>query len=125
MFLDFNGVYEPETVAAGEAQLRVLECKIGHSEKTGGDYLQVRFDIPANSKAKDISHVMMLPTQQDDSKKKNSRLAAIQNFFRACGVENVNNVDELVGATPWAILAEEDSVEFGKQNRIKKFVVAK
>lgn len=125
MFLNFDGVYEPETVAAGEAQLRVLECKVGHSEKTGGDFIQARFDIPANPKSKEITHVMMLPTDKDDPKKRNGRLATIRNFFRACGMENVNNVDELVGANPWAILVEEESTEYGKQNRIRKFVVGR
>ena len=127
MFLDFSGVYEPETVPEGEVQLRVLnvEIKTQKPEKGSGEFIQARFDIPNAPKSKDVTHVMMLPTEQDDPKKRNGRLAAIQNFIKACGMENINNVDELIGCTCWAILGEEESTEFGKQNRIKKFVVGR
>lgn len=126
-FLDFDGVYTPETVIEGEYRLRVLEAEIKTQkpEKGSGTYLQLKLEIPDNSKAKDITHVMMLPTDQDDMKKKNNRLSAIQNFLIACGYENVDNVNELVGATPWAILTEEESEGFGKQNRVKKFVIGR
>ena len=125
MFLDFNGVYEPTTVSKGEYQLRVLEAEVKPSQKTGGDFIQLRLDIPSEPKSKDITHVMMLPTASDDAKKKNGRLAAIQNCFKACGMDNVSNINELIGATPWAILDEEESTDFGKQNRIKKFVIGR
>ena len=125
MFLDFNGVYEPTTVSKGEYQLRVLEAEVKTSQKTGGDFIQLRLDIPSEPKSKDITHVMMLPTASDDAKKKNGRLAAVQNCFKACGMDNVSNINELIGATPWAILDEEESTDFGKQNRIKKFVIGR
>jgi hypothetical protein len=125
MFLDFSGVYEPETVAEGEYQLKVLDAEMKTSTKTGGEFIMVKMGISNNPKAKDISHVMMLPTQKDDPKQKNNRLSNIQNFFKACGVDNVQNINELVGCTPWAILVEEETPEFGKQNRVKRFVVGR
>lgn len=124
-FLDFSGVYEPETVPEGEYQLRVLSTEIKTSTKTGGDFIQIKLDIPSNPKAKDVTHVMMLPTQKDDPKQKNSRLAAVQNFLKACGYDNVNNINEVDGSMPWAILGEEETPEYGKQNRVKKFVVGR
>lgn len=124
-FLDFGGVYEPQTVIEGEYQLRVLSAEVKTSKNTGGDFIQVKMDIPSEPKSKDVTHVMMLPTQKDDAKQKNSRLAAIQNFLKACGYDNVDNINEVVGATPWAILGEEESEGFGKQNRVKKFVLGR
>ena len=124
-FLDFSGVYEPETVPEGEYQLRVLSAEIKASQKTGGDFIQLKLDIPANPKAKDVTHVMMLPTQKDDPKQKNSRLSAVQNFLKACGFDNVQNIDEVIGAMAWAILTEEETTEYGKQNRIKRFVTGR
>lgn len=126
-FLDFDGVYEPETVPGGEYQLRVLKAEIKQQkpEKGSGSFVQLRLDIPSAPKSKDITHVMMLPGQQDDPKQKNSRLAAIQNFLKACGFDNVNNIAETEGSSCWAILTEEDDPEYGKQNRIRKFVAGR
>jgi hypothetical protein len=124
-FLDFSGVFEPETLIEGEYQLRVLAAEVKTSTKTGGDYLSVKMDAPDYPKAKDINQVLMMPTAKDDAKQKNNRLAAIQNFIKACGYDNVDNINEVVGARPWAILAEEESEGFGKQNRVKKFVIGR
>jgi len=127
MFLDFSEVYEPETVVPGEYQLRVLaaEVKQQKPEKGQGSFIQLKLDIPIAPKGKDITYVMMLPTAQDDPKQKNSRLSNIQNFLKACGFDNVQNIEEIVGSQPWAILVEEESTDFGKQNRVKKFVVGR
>ncbi len=127
MFLDFSEVYEPETVPEGEYKLRVLSAEVRQQkpEKGSGSFIQVKMDIPDAPKAKGVTHVMMLPTEQDDAKQKNSRLSNIQKFLKACGYDNVNNIDEVVGAAPWAILAEEESPGFGMQNRVKQFVVGR
>ena len=123
-FLDFSGTYEPETVSPGEYRLRVVEAEVKSQkpEKGSGSFIQLKLDIPEAPRAKDITHVMMLPTPNDDPKQKNSRLSAIQLFLKACGFDNVDNINEVVGANPWAILVEEETQEWGKQNRVRKFV---
>ena len=125
--IDFDNVFEPKSMPAGEYQLRVLDALIKQSQKTGGDYLSVKLEILGEPEAKDINHVMMLPAANDDIKKKNGRLAALANFFKACGKDpsNIGNIQEVIGDTCWAILVEESDPEYGTQNRVRKFVPGK
>ena len=124
---NFDDVFEPKSVKEGEYQLRVLDAQTKTSAKTGGDYISAKMEIIGEPEAKDVNHVMMLPTQTDDVKKRNNRLTAIANFLKACGLDpsNTSNVNELVGCTCWAILVEEADPEYGMQNRIRKFVVGR
>ena len=124
---DFDNIFEPKSVKEGEYQLRVLDAQTKTSSKTGGDYISVKFEIVGEPEAKDINHVMMMPTSNDDVKKRNSRLSAIANFLKACGLDpaSTSNVNEVIGCSCWAILAEEADPEYGMQNRVKRFVVGK
>ncbi len=123
--VSFDDVYDPITVPAGtEAQLRIIDAEIKVSAKTGGPFLQVRFDVPGEPTSKDIQHVMMLPTAQDDMKKQNARKLALRTFLLAFGLPTDRPVppSEMVGATGWGILDEEESKEYGKQNRVRRFI---
>jgi hypothetical protein len=124
---DFNNIFEPKSVKEGEYQLRVLDAQTKTSSKTGGDYISIKLEIVGEPEAKDINHVMMMPTSNDDVKKRNSRLSAIANFLKACGLDpaSTSNVNEVIGCSCWAILAEEADPEYGMQNRVKRFVVGK
>jgi hypothetical protein len=124
----FDDVKEPVTTKEGEYKLRVLDCQTKTSSKTGGEYISVRFeilDVPVGTK--DINHTMMLPTPQDDAKKKNNRLYAIQSFLKACGFDPSMDINpnEVIGSECWAIIGEKDDPEYGMQNGVKKFVVGK
>lgn len=124
---DFDNIFEPKSVKEGEYQLRVLDAQTKTSSKTGGDYISVKLEIVGEPEAKDINHVMMMPTSNDDVKKRNSRLSAIANFLKACGLDpaTTSNVNEVIGCSCWAILAEEADPEYGMQNRVRRFVVGK
>lgn len=124
---DFDNIFEPKSVKEGEYQLRVLDAQTKTSSKTGGDYISVKLEIVGEPEAKDINHVMMMPTSNDDVKKRNSRLSAIANFLKACGLDpaTTSNVNEVIGCSCWAILAEEADPEYGMQNRVRKFVAGR
>ncbi len=124
---NFDEVFEPISVKEGEYELKVLDAVTKTSTKTGGEYISAKMGIISEPKAKDINHVMMLPTPNDDIKQKNKRLSAISNFLKACGLDpaTTNNINEVIGSTCWAILVEETDPEYGMQNRIRKFVVGK
>lgn len=124
---NFDEVFEPKSVKEGEYQLRVLDAQTKTSTKTGGEYISAKLEIVGEPEAKDINHVMMMPTQNDDLKQRNKRLSAIVNFLKACGLDpaSTNNIQELIGCTCWAILTEEADPEYGMQNRIRKFVAGR
>ena len=125
--MNFDDVYEPVSLKEGEYQLRILDAKIKNSQKTGGDYLNVRLEVIGEPTAKDINHVMMFPTSADDLKRANNRKAAVLSFLKAFGLSTSGSIepDEYVGATGWAILTEEADPEYGMQNRVRKFVQPK
>lgn len=125
--LNLDDAQELKSVPQGEYQLRVVECKTATSKNTGGDYLQATLEILSEPLAKNINHVMMFPTPGDDAKKANNRKLAIRNFLQACGVDYSKgfNPSDLEGCTPWAILVEEDDPEYGKQNRVRRWVTGK
>jgi len=121
----FANTYEPESVPEGEYNLRVTNIEEKDSQKTGGKFLQVTMEILDKPKAKNIYHIMMFPTAQDDEKKKNGRLNAIQKFVTAFGADITAGVDlkSLIGNSGWAILREENDPEYGTKNSVKKFVL--
>jgi hypothetical protein len=124
---NYDEVFEPKSVKEGEYQLRVLDAQTKVSKNTGGEYISAKLEIVGEPEAKDINHVIMLPTPNDDLKQKNKRLSAISNFLKACGLDpaSTQNVNEVIGCTCWAILVEESDPEYGMQNRVRKFVVGK
>jgi hypothetical protein len=124
---DFDNVFEPRSVKEGEYQLKVLDCSIKESQKTGGHYVSAKLEIIGEPEAKDINHVMMMPTPLDDIKQRNKRLSRIKEFLNACGYDpaSIDNVQDLIGVTCWAILTEEQDPEYGMQNRVRKFVVGR
>jgi hypothetical protein len=96
-------------------------------EKGTAEFIQLRCEIADNPKAKEITHVIMLPTENDDIKVRNDKMSRQLNFLKACGLDpgSVNNINEVEGCTFWAILDEKESEGYGMQNNIRKFVVGK
>lgn len=130
-FLDssmFQNTYEPKSLAEGEYQLRILNLEMKDSQKTGGKFIQATFEIVNEPEAKNVYHVMMLPTANDDEKKKNGRTRAIIAFAAAFGVDVTKEglkPEAMIGNMGWAILREEDDPEYGTKNSVKKFVIPK
>lgn len=125
--LNFDDTYEYKSLAEGEYQVRVLNAEIKTSQKTGGDFIQVTLEAVGEPEAKNINHVFMLPTANDDKKKANNRLLAIKNFLTAMGIDPGKGFDvaELQGCSGWAILVEETDPEYGTQNRVRRFITSK
>jgi len=131
-FLDLGNLDDvPDlgTVPDGtEAQLQIssLEVRSQKPEKGTGKFVMATFDIVGEPNTKRISHVMMLPAEGDDEKKRNSRLRAIRTFYEAFAIPTSGqvNMEDYVGNTGWAILAEEEDKDYGMQNRVRKFIAA-
>jgi hypothetical protein len=125
--LNLNDVKELSTVEPGEYQLRITQCEVKTSEKTGGQFLKVLFDIPEEADSKGLSKVFMFPTDADDDKVRNNRLRSIKIFYEGFGIdyEGAVETDDLVGLTGWAILAEDEDPQYGVSNYVKRFVASK
>lgn len=123
---DLSQVPELTTLPDGtEVELKIVSAEVKTSTNTGGKFLSVLFDPIEHPNVKMINHVMMLPTPNDDEKKRNSRLRAIRSFYEAFNIPTSGTVDlsTVIGNTGWAILREEDDTEYGKSNKIRRFIV--
>jgi hypothetical protein len=107
-----------------EAELRIVKAEMKNSGK-GDPALVLRFDIPAEPYSKDINFWIMLPKNGDDEKtvaQKQNRLKTLKAAFKLAPVGPLS-AEDMEGAKGWAILGEEESAEYGSQNRVKRFVV--
>jgi len=109
-----------------EVELRILKAEAKNS-KAGDPMLALRLDVPAEPYAKDINHFIMLPNSRDDEKSKAQKLNRLKDFKAAFGLPASGPIagEDMEGAKGWAILGEDESEEFGKQNRVKRFVVGR
>ena len=124
---NLDNVKELATVPEGEYQVRVVNAEMKTSQKTGGQYLNIRLELPDESDSKGVTHIIMLPAEDDDDKKKNGRLRNLNTFYECFGVDYANGVEteDLIGLTGWGLITEEDGGEYGIQNRVKRFVQGK
>lgn len=109
-----------------ECQVRIVKAEIKNSAK-GDPMLAMRFDIPEEPYSKDINHFIMLPNNKDDDKQKAQKQNRLKEFKAAFGLPPAGAIstDDMEGSKAWAILGEEESQEFGKQNRVKRFVTGR
>lgn len=128
-FLDVETEGAPEFTSlpdGTEVQLRLLNAEIKNS-KAGDPMLAIRYDVPEYPYAKDINHFIMLPNNDDDAKRKAQKQNRLKDWKAAHDLPPTGpiSIDDMEGAKAWAILGEEDSQDFGKQNRIKRFVISR
>jgi len=121
--LDFENTYEPEAVPEGEYQVRITSAELSAGKK--GPYLMLRLDIPDEAKSKDMTHPLMLPQDTDDPKTQNRRSLAIKRLLQACGLPvGPFAPEQLVGCTFFAYVVEEESEEYGTQNRVRRILAS-
>jgi hypothetical protein len=106
-----------------EVEVRIVKAEVKNSQK-GDPMLALRFDIPSEPYSKDINHFIMLPNNQDTDKVKAQKQNRLKEFKAAFNLPPAGPIstDDMEGGSAWAILGEEDNSEFGKQNKIKRFV---
>jgi len=128
-FLDYNLDDVPELNAKedGEYELRITDAEIKLNENAnstwfGSDMLIVRFEHIEDPNAQDVTKVFRLPPKDMNEKEANKLLRQLKYFTSAFGISNMANVDDLVGATGWAMLKVTESEQYGEQNEVVRFV---
>jgi len=110
-----------------EVELRVVKAEVKNAKTTGAPMLALRFDIPSDPYTKDINLNIMLPDKDDDEKTSAQKKNRLKDFKHAFGLPPAGPLTEedIERSKGWAILGEEESAEYGKQNKIKRFIVAR
>lgn len=123
--LALEDVPELEVLPDGEYRVQITDASIGSSDKTGGDYLLLRLEVPSEELSKEFTDVFMFPTSEDSAKQRIKRLSRIKQFCNAVGYDSSLNggieTEELIGLEGWAYLTTEESSDYGEQNRVKKW----
>lgn len=125
-FIDVNldDVPEIDALPEGEYQLRVTETP-ELREKNNSKFILVRLEAVDHPNSKDITHVQFLPRPDDREKDKARTLGQVRDFCQAFGVDFSGggfNLEDFVGETAWAVLGEEESAQYGRQNRVVRWV---
>lgn len=128
---DVDDAQEPVAVAPGEYKIRITgfvkdgQGRIKRKSDSGNEYFIVSFDIPDEEFSKSFTHIFSIPTkqlEQEDPKKVNSmkwQLKVLKDAFNLVEIK----FNDMVGREGYALLTLVESDEYGKQNKIKKFIV--
>lgn len=108
-----------------EVELRILGAEMKNAKTSGAPMLALHLDIPSEPTTKDIFHNIMLPTPQDDEKKRVGKLNRLKDFKAAFDLPQSGAIasEDMEGRRGWAILKEEKDLNDELQNSIQKFVV--
>jgi hypothetical protein len=135
--VNFDEVTDLKAVDDGEYKLRIINAKVGFGKDSGNPYFMVNFELPTESNTKDFNYLIMIPVEGMEQKKAEGKFRAFKNFSKAFGLDLPNlwgevralaesnqagEIDWLVGAEGWALLATEEDQEYGPKNRIKRFM---
>lgn len=123
---DFNDVVEPTVLEADtEAELRIVSVKVD-SDKNGYPYMMPFFEVASDDYAKEFSHFIRLPHEEQDAKELNKTKYRLKTFYDAFGVDysrGVNPSEDLPGKTGWAIVGMRESSFSGEEeNYVKRFI---
>lgn len=128
MQVNYDDAVEPKCVEADEEyQLRITSAKVSEN-KNGNPYLMVFFEVKDEPTAKELSHYFELPNGEMNEKRLNQAKWGLKNFFQAIdfdGSREFDPADDLPGCECWAILGLREDEQYGEQNFVKKFLVAK
>lgn len=121
--LDLNDAVEPQAVAEGEYEMRLISCEL-KEDKNDNPYILPKFAIEGEVGAKTVSRYMALPREDMDDEQLNRTKLWLKRLFDALGVDHTSDVDleALTGETCFAILGLEEDPDYGEQNFIRRFV---
>ena len=121
--LDYNleDVPDLEILAPDEYQLEVVIAE-RKDDKNGdpGLKLALKSDV-ANTSL--IGHWIGLPGDSDDEDTKNAKLRKLKTFVNAFSITKHEEDEDLVGTRGFCLIGIKESDDYGKQNKVTKFVV--
>jgi len=126
---DLNDTVEPTVLPADtEAELRIVNVRIDN-DKNGYPYMMPFFEVANDPYAKEFSHFLRLPHDEQDAKQLNNTKRRLKIFYDAFGIDysrGVNPSEDLPGKTGWAILGMRESDFSGEEeNYVKRFVAGR
>ncbi len=108
-----------------EAHLRIISVRKAVN-KNGEDYLQPLLEIIDEPMAKDFTHYLVLPSRDTMTPKQYQRAGfQLQEFMQGFGIpldEPTDPTEQWAGYEGWNILGVTENAEYGRQNKLGKFI---
>lgn len=123
---NLNDVPDLQVSESSEAIVRVTkEPEIKTSNNSGNQYISMMLEVVNEPNTAPIFHIAMLPSEDTDEATKNNYLRRLRDMFEAFGVDYSSgtiDLKALTGKSTWAALKVEEDDEYGRKNRIKRFL---
>lgn len=127
--MNFDDVYEPELFDDGqEVELTIKAAKMQQSKSGKNQVLHVTLYSPEEYRISPFTEYLVIPTDADkaeDPAKYNNMKRRLQSFFGCFGLQasGVQPENDFPGATGVVIIGLSEDEQYGKQNRVRKYVV--
>lgn len=130
-FLDFGSddvgeTPDLHTIPEQEAKLELSGLRAGVGKDSGNPYWMATLIIADDPNAASITHVMMLPTAEDDARRVQQKNRSRKYFCQAFGIPTSGKVDidAYIGREAWAFVTEEEDSgsQIGRRNRVRRWV---
>ncbi len=117
---------EPIAMPEGfEAHLRIVSVRKAVN-KNGEDYLQPTLEIIDEPLAKDFTHYLVIPSRDTMTPKQYQRAGfQLQEFMQGFGIpldDPTEPTEDWPGYEGWNILGVSENADYGRQNRLGKFI---
>lgn len=124
---DTTEAVEMSAVPEGEYKVIVLKSEFKHPKPESDKEwiaLTMMLDIPDEQSADFFNHMHFLPHKSQDPKNFQRALGDLKVLKQAFGIPESQpfTPDDLVGKEAWAYLTIDDDPQYGRQNRIKRWV---
>ena len=129
--VSFDDLGESKTYEDGkECLLEIVYAAVNPTKDGSKVGLNVVFVDPDDDDVEEIRWWCELPTaarMEEDKRGGRRSLKQLKEFYTAFSVSTDGPVetDSLKGSTGYVILGLEESVEYGEQNKVKKFVIGR
>lgn len=128
MNMDTSDIYDEVVHPTGtECKLKIIAVEQKYSEKVEAKFWQIALEDASDPHVKRITHFLWFIGANDDVRKKNNRKKEFAAFRTAFGFPDGEPLvaSQLPHREGWAILRKEESVEYGEQNRVSKWIAPK
>lgn len=112
-----TGSYDPLPAGMYNATIAGAELK---TSKSGGQYLNVRYDITGPSHVGRVVFGMLNLTNPNQRAEEIGR-QQLGELMRAIGLDNLKDSDQLIGGRLKVKVTVESSEQYGEQNRVQGF----
>lgn len=126
--MDTSDVYDEVVHPTGtECQVRIISVDSSYSEKAEAKFWRISLEDANDPHVKRFSYFLWFEGKKDDVRRRNNKKKEFMNFRAAFGLAEGQPVskNDLPGSIAWCILRKKETVEYGEQNEVSKWIAGR